>query len=101
MGWTGDYSSPDNFFYPHFGPGGTQDIGNWKDETLWKLLEKARATPDVNQRNQIYAEASDIVYKSALRIPIVHSQALLAQRQSLKGWVPSPLGIEPFAELQK
>ena len=101
MGWTGDYSSPDNFFYPHFGPGGTQDIGNWKDETLWKLLEKARATPDANQRNQIYAQVSDIVYMAALRIPIVHSQALLAQRQTLKGWVPSPLGIEPFAEVQK
>jgi peptide/nickel transport system substrate-binding protein len=101
MGWTGDYGSVDNFFYYHFGPGGTQDIGNWKDEALWKLLNKARATPDLNQRNQIYAEADSMIRNAVLRIPMAHSQALLAQRKSLKGWTPSPLGIESFAAVQK
>jgi peptide/nickel transport system substrate-binding protein len=101
MGWTGDYGSADNFLYYHFGPGGTQDIGNWKNEPLWNLLNKARATPDLNQRNQIYAEADSIIRNAALRIPIAHSQALLAQRKSLVGWTPSPLGIESFAAVQK
>jgi peptide/nickel transport system substrate-binding protein len=101
MGWTGDYGSADNFFYPHFGPGGTQDIGNWKDETLWQLLEKARATPKLDDRNPLYDRASAIVRNSLLRVPIVHSQALLAQRKSLGGWTPSPLGIESFAAVQK
>lgn len=101
MGWTGDYGSADNFFYPHFGPGGTQDIGNWKNEALWQLLEKARATPDLNQRNQTYQQVSGGVQTALLRIPIVHSQALLAQRKSMTGWTPSPLGIESFAAVQK
>ncbi|HEY9661080.1 MAG TPA: ABC transporter substrate-binding protein, partial [Allocoleopsis sp.] len=34
LGWTGDYGDPDNFFYPHFGPGGTSDIGGWKNDRV-------------------------------------------------------------------
>jgi peptide/nickel transport system substrate-binding protein len=29
-GWSADYGDPDNFYYPHFGPGATADLGNWK-----------------------------------------------------------------------
>jgi peptide/nickel transport system substrate-binding protein len=101
MGWTGDYGDADNFFYPHFGPGGTQDIGNWKNERLWQLLNQARATPDKAKRSRIHAEADGIIRSAMLRIPIVHSEALLAQRKSLTGWTPSPLGIESFAAIAK
>jgi peptide/nickel transport system substrate-binding protein len=101
FGWNGDYGDADNFFYSQFGPGGTRDIGNWHNQQLWQLLDQARATPDATKRNQIYAEADTIIRAAALRIPIVHSQALLAQRRSLQGWSPSPLGVESFAAISK
>ncbi|MGB8703172.1 MAG: ABC transporter substrate-binding protein, partial [Thermosynechococcaceae cyanobacterium] len=101
LGWTGDYGDPDTFYYPHFGPGGTSDIGNWKDESLWKLLATARAAGDREQRAKLYAQADQILNREVLRLPIVHSQALLAQRATLSGWVPSPLGIESFAAIQR
>lgn len=99
LGWTGDYGDADNFFYPHFGPGGTRDIGNWKNEKLWQLLDQARATPDKGKRSQIHQQADAIIREAVLRIPIVHSEALLAHRKRVKGWTPSPLGIESFASI--
>ena len=38
MGWTGDYSDPDNFYYPHFGPGATTDLGLWQNDQVLDLL---------------------------------------------------------------
>jgi peptide/nickel transport system substrate-binding protein len=99
LGWTGDYGDADNFFYPHFGPGGTRDIGNWKNEQLWQLLDQARATPDKAKRSQIHQQADAMIREAVLRIPIVHSEALLSHRKTLQGWTPSPLGIESFASI--
>lgn len=101
LGWTGDYGDPDNFYYAHYGPGSTSDIGNWKNDRVFQLLNQGRATPDQPGRAKIYAEVDEILYKEVLRIPIVHSQPLLAQRKSIDGWIPSPLGSEAFETVQK
>jgi peptide/nickel transport system substrate-binding protein len=101
LGWTGDYSDPDTFYYPHFGPGSTKDIGNWKNEQLFTLLDKGRATNDKAERSKIYKQIDELLYTEAVRIPIVHSQPLLAKRKSVSGWTPSPLGSEPLDEVTK
>jgi peptide/nickel transport system substrate-binding protein len=101
LGWTGDYGDPDNFYYPHFGPGGTKDIGNWKNDQVFKLLGDARKESDEAKRAQMYAEVDKILFDEALRIPIVHSEPLLAQRTTLSGWTPSPLGSESFEAVEK
>jgi peptide/nickel transport system substrate-binding protein len=54
LGWTGDYGDPDNFYYAHFGPGSTKDIGNWKNDQVFKLLDQGRATADKAERAKIY-----------------------------------------------
>lgn len=101
MGWTGDYGDPDNFYYPHFGPGATADLGNWKNPQVIELLNQGRASGDKAARGKIYAEVSDILHGEALRLPIVHSQPLLGKRKNVKGWIPSPLGSESFEEISK
>ncbi len=101
LGWTGDYGDPDTFYYPHFGPGSTQDIGNWQNEKVLTLLEKARSVTQKDQRASLYAQLDQLLAQEAIRLPIVHSQELLAQRKTLNGWVPSPLGVESFAAIQK
>lgn len=101
LGWTGDYGDPDNFYYPHFGPGSTADIGNWKNDRVFQLLNDARKSRDEAERAQMYAEVDRILFTEALRIPIVHSEPLLAQRATLKGWQPSPFGTESFATIEK
>ena len=101
LGWTGDYGDPDNFYYPHFGPGGTTDLGNWKNDKVIQLLNKGRMTEAQTTRAKIYAEVDEILHQEAVRLPIVHSQPLLAQRKNIKGWIPSPLGSESFAVIEK
>ncbi len=101
LGWTGDYGDPDSFYFPHYGPGSTDDIGNWQSDRVTQLLNQGRATQNQSDRAKIYAEVDRILYQEALRLPIVHSQPLLAQRSTLSGWTPSPLGSESFEALTK
>jgi peptide/nickel transport system substrate-binding protein len=101
LGWTADYGDPDSFYYPHFGPGSTIDLGGWKNERLIQLLNQARASGDKANRAKIYGEIDEILHKEVLRLPIVHSQPLLARRKNIAGWVPSPLGSESFDGISK
>jgi len=100
LGWTGDYGDPDSFYYPHFGPGSTADLGNWSDPQVLKLLEQGRQINDKSTRTKTYAELDRKLHQEALRLPIVHSQPLLAQRRGLTGWQPSPLGAELFETIK-
>ncbi len=101
MGWTGDYGDPDNFLYYHFGPGGTKDIGDWKNAQAFKLLDQARQESDDTKRAPLYSQVEKIAFDEAVRVPIVHSEPLLAQRTNISGWVPSPLANETFATIEK
>lgn len=101
MGWTGDYGDPDNFYYPHFGPGSTADLGNWKNPKVIELLNRGRASGDKAVRAKIYGEVSQILHEEAVRLPIVHSQPLLGKRKDVRGWIPSPLGSESFENVSK
>jgi peptide/nickel transport system substrate-binding protein len=101
MGWTGDYGDPDNFYYPHFGPGATADLGGWQNPKVLQLLDAARANGNLAARTKIYTEISEILQQEAVRVPIVHAQPLLAQRQQISGWIPSPLGSESFENVAK
>ncbi|MGG6294200.1 ABC transporter substrate-binding protein [Leptolyngbya sp. AN02str] len=101
LGWTGDYGDPDNFLYAHFGPGATSDLGNWTNERVVQLLNEAREVSEEGDRAALYAEVDELLFEEAVRIPIVHSEPLLAQRSNLSGWKPSPFGSEPFDEIEK
>ena len=101
LGWTGDYGDPDNFLYAHFGPGSTADLGNWRNERVFELLDQARAENVQAERAKLYAEVDDILFAEVLRIPIVHSQPLLAKRTNIDNWIPSPFGNEPFEQVEK
>lgn len=101
LGWTGDYGDPDNFYYAHFGPAATDDLGGWKNDRVIELLKQGRATGDTEARAEIYAEVDEILAEEVVRLPIVHSQPLLAKRSNIDGWAPSPLGSESFEAVTK
>lgn len=101
LGWTADYGDPDAFYYPLFGPNSTTDIGKWKNSQVFQLLDQARANSKQPERAKIYQQIDDILHKEVVRIPIVHSQPLLAKRKSVSGWTPSPFSFEPLTEVTK
>jgi peptide/nickel transport system substrate-binding protein len=105
LGWSGDYGDPSNFYNPHF----ASPIEDLFDASGKKLelkdladvLAKADASNNQAERVKLYQQADEMTFNLALRIPIVHSRPLLAQRANLSGWVPSPLGSESFEEIVK
>lgn len=105
LGWTGDYGDPSNFFDPHFG----SPISDLFDSAgkplvlkdLADVLAKGAASSNPAERIKLYQQADEITFAQALRIPIVHSQPLLAKRKNVSGWVPGPLGSESFEEIVK
>lgn len=101
LGWTGDYGDPDTFYYPHFGPGSTTDLGGWKNDRVIQLLNQARATSERATRTKLYIEVDEVIHREAVRLSIVHSDPLLVQRKTITGWTPSPLGTEPFEAIAK
>jgi peptide/nickel transport system substrate-binding protein len=101
LGWTADYGDPDSFYYALYGPGATDDIGNWRNDRFLQVLNQARATGNQSARAKFYAELDEILHREVLRLPIVHSQPLLAKRKPVDGWIPSPLGSDPFETISK
>ncbi|MEM0981683.1 MAG: ABC transporter substrate-binding protein [Cyanobacteria bacterium P01_H01_bin.58] len=101
LGWTGDYGDPDNFLFAHFGPGATQDLGGYQNPEMFDMLTKARSATEQAEREKIYQDVDGLLFEEALRIPIVHSQPLLAKRTNVDGWSPSPFSNEPFTEVEK
>ena len=109
LGWTGDYGDPDNFYTPHFGPGGgTEDlfvvgkdgkIGNWDDPVITGLLDKGQGISNQAQKTKTYQQVDEQVFSDYIRLVVVHSRPLLAQKANLAGWVPSPLGEESFEDI--
>lgn len=105
LGWTGDYGDPQNFYDPHF----ACPIADLFDSAgkplcvkeLGDILTKAATTPNLEERKRLYQQADELTFNLALRIPIVHSQPLLAKRKNISGWVPSPLGSESFETIEK
>lgn len=103
LGWGGDYGDPQNFYDPHF----ASPINDLFDSAgkpldlkdLNKVLADAATETDPEARVKLYQQADELTFNLALRIPIVHSQPLNAQRKALSGWVMSPLGNEPFENL--
>lgn len=101
LGWTGDYGDPDNFYYAHFGPNSTKDIGDWKNEQIIQFLNQGRATNVLAERIKIYKQIDEILSQEVVRLPIVHTQPLLAKRKNISGWTPSPLGSETLEQVAK
>ncbi|MDX2006789.1 MAG: ABC transporter substrate-binding protein [Meiothermus sp.] len=105
LGWTGDYGDPQNFFDPHFASPITDlfdSAGKPLDLTnLNKVLSDAATATNPQTRVRLYQQADELTFNLALRIPIVHSQPLIAQRKGVTGWTPSPLGSESFEGISK
>ncbi len=101
IGWTGDNGDPDNFFYPLLDKDsiGGNNYSQYASEPLHKLLVEAQRETDQDARAKLYEQAQVIIKEDAPWIPLVHSTPLLAASTKVKGFVPSPTGSEPYADV--
>jgi len=94
LGWTGDWGDPSDFLNVHFGSQ-TQQFG-FNNPALFALLKQADAATNLEQRVTLYQQASVAVMKFLPVVPYVHSTPALAFKSNVKGFIPSPMGSDPF-----
>jgi peptide/nickel transport system substrate-binding protein len=95
IGWTGDYGDPDNFIGTFFQAPSSQ--WGFENEEIFKTLNDAEVETDEAKRTTLYQEANREIMKFLPGVPYVHTEPALAFNSNVKGYVPSPVSLEPFS----
>jgi peptide/nickel transport system substrate-binding protein len=94
FGWTGDFGDPANFLNVHFGAENAQF--GFNNPALFKLLQQADAETNLDKRTALYQQASIDVMKLLPMVPYANNRPALGFKKSVKGYIPSPVEIEPL-----
>ena len=97
LGWVGDYADPSAFLNVLFGAPSAQF--GLVDEQLRRQLERADAEPDPSRRAALYREANREVMRQLPGVPFVTTRQPVGLRRSVRGFRPSALGIDSYAEV--
>jgi peptide/nickel transport system substrate-binding protein len=95
IGWTGDYGDPDNFVGTFFQTQQTQ--WGFDNQEIFDKLDQAEVETDEAKRTTLYQEANREIMKFLPGVPYVHTEPALAFNSNVKGYVPSPVSLEPFS----
>jgi peptide/nickel transport system substrate-binding protein len=99
LGWGADYPDQTNFLDFHFGQGASKEFGNGFED-LWAVLKQAATTPDQAKRNELYAEANNLIKQHVPMVPVAHGGSATAFKADVEGAHASPLGNENFSVMQ-
>jgi peptide/nickel transport system substrate-binding protein len=83
----GDSADPDSFF---------AEGGAWAGDVVRELLRRARYEADASKRTEIYKQVSKLIQQDAVRIPLLHAEALVAATKKVHGLVPHPISVESY-----
>ena len=98
LGWTGDYGDPDNFVGTFFQtPQPAWGTDKQPDQEVMGMLNAAEREPDLDSRTSQYEEVNRAIMDWLPGVPYVHTQPALAFTANVKGYVPSPISLEPFS----
>jgi peptide/nickel transport system substrate-binding protein len=95
IGWTGDFGDPDNFVGTFFQSPSPQF--GFKNQAIFNILNKAEGEVNFKKRVKLYQQANIMIMKFLPAVPYAHSKPALAFQRTVKGYVPSPVGTDPFA----
>jgi ABC-type transport system substrate-binding protein len=96
LGWGADFPDATNFFDFHFGVGASPQFGTGFPE-MHDVLSEAGSTPDEAARNELYAQANELLFQHAQAIPIAYGGSALAYKAGVENAHASPLSNESLA----
>ena len=101
LGWTGDNGDADNFLYVLLDQDniGSNNYTYYSNDELHDILIEAQSEVDEDKRNELYAEAQEIIHADAPWVPLAHSTPLLAGRADLVNFLPHPTGSDKLGEV--
>jgi peptide/nickel transport system substrate-binding protein len=96
IGWTGDYGDPDDFLGVFFQKSNPQF--GFSNAKLTALLDRAEQETNLAVRTKLYQQANEMIMRDILPgVPYAHSLPALGFQKSVKGYIASPIGTDPFA----
>jgi peptide/nickel transport system substrate-binding protein len=95
LGWTGDFGDPDNFVGTFFQA--KSPSWGFDNKEIFAKLDAAEKETDQADREKLYQEANDLIMTLLPGVPYVHTKPALAFAKNVKGYVPSPVSLEPFS----
>jgi peptide/nickel transport system substrate-binding protein len=98
IGWTGDYGDPDNFVGTFFQAPSTQ--WGFENQEIFDTLDRAEVETDEAKRTELYQEANREIMKFLPGVPYVNTEPALAFDSNVKGYVPSPVSLEQFSNVE-
>jgi peptide/nickel transport system substrate-binding protein len=96
LGWTGDNGDPDNFLCYFFCPDKPSREGFHSNPPLSDLLRRAAELTSQAERAKLYRQAEQMIHDSVARVFVANNEPPLAFSKKVKGYVPNPVGDEPF-----
>jgi peptide/nickel transport system substrate-binding protein len=98
IGWTGDYGDPDNFVGTFFQQPSTQ--WGFENQEIFDKLDAAEVETDEAKRTALYEEANRLIMDFLPGVPYVNTEPALAFNSNVKGYVPSPVSLEQFSNVE-
>ena len=98
IGWTGDYGDPDNFVGTFFQQPSTQ--WGFENQEIFDKLDEAEVETDEAKRTTLYEEANRLIMDFLPGVPYVNTEPALAFDANVKGYVPSPVSLEQFSNVE-
>ena len=96
LGWGADFPDATNFWDFHFGETASPQFGTGFDD-MHAIISEAGSTVDEAARNELYAQANDLLFQHAQAIPIAYGGSALAYKADVEGAHASPLSNEALA----
>jgi len=102
LGWTGDNGDPDNFLATLLDKNniGGNNRTRWANEDAHKLLMQAQSATTKEEREKLYLQVQEIIFKDVPMVPLAHSTPALAAKASLINYKPHPKGSESLEKVE-
>jgi peptide/nickel transport system substrate-binding protein len=94
IGWTGDFGDPDNFVGTFFQTYSAQF--GFHNDAIFNILAKAEREKSLKKRIALYKQANVMIMNYLPGVPYAHSRPALGFNKSVRGYVASPVGTDPF-----
>ncbi len=98
--WYADAPTPDDFMSPLFESGSTDNLANFTDPDIDRLLEDARVEADPARRAALYRKAERIILEKAPLIPILFISTQAVYQKTVRG-IDLPAIGTPYLRLRE
>ncbi|MFT7776668.1 ABC transporter substrate-binding protein [Roseateles sp.] len=95
-GWSGETGDADEFLTPNLSCAANKNGIKFCNTQFEKLIDEARATPDVAKRNALYEKAQEIFKHERPWITMAHSTVYIPIRKDVVGFKMAPNGSVDF-----